>query len=389
MNSGERPRSEQLSELIESIYSTVDDPTRWSAVLGMLGNVVSARNTLLFLSRAGSAGQDAILCPNTPEELLQRFVDHYASVNVLAEPCDRLFPDATVRYSHWAVPDTEFERSEFYADFFRPLDLHYSVGIKVLFADGGLAYLSSQRPKRHKPFEEEEASVWQMLLPHIRRALLVQAKLGAALNTREAVDAALLHHSKTVFGVNRDGSLGYASAAAEELLREAEVLCVKNGKLRAVQVRDDRRFQACLRQALSPEDWSQGEASGTVVLQRPAAAAPLYLVMLPRTRSVQGGRSEIAALIFIHDSLQQEPSREVALRGLFQLTATEIRIAHLLLAGNDSKEIATQLQMSADAVRFHIKRLLAKTGTRRQAELVKLMLALPSQAEIGRPQREP
>ena len=62
---------------------------------------------------------------------------------------------------------------------------------------------------------------------------------------------------------------------------------------------------------------------------------------------------------------------------LYGLTPRESRLADLLLEGLDVRGIAERLDITIETVRFHMKRVLAKTGTRRQTELSQLMLSLP------------
>jgi DNA-binding CsgD family transcriptional regulator len=59
---------------------------------------------------------------------------------------------------------------------------------------------------------------------------------------------------------------------------------------------------------------------------------------------------------------------------LFGLTPTEAAIAVELSAGLSTDEIAPRLQIAVGTVRWHLKRILAKTGSSRQAELVALLL---------------
>ena len=54
----------------------------------------------------------------------------------------------------------------------------------------------------------------------------------------------------------------------------------------------------------------------------------------------------------------------------FELTPTETDIAALLFEGNSARKIAELRETSMETVRSHIKRLLQKTQSKRQAELV-------------------
>jgi DNA-binding CsgD family transcriptional regulator len=65
------------------------------------------------------------------------------------------------------------------------------------------------------------------------------------------------------------------------------------------------------------------------------------------------------------------------MRKLYKLTPAEGRIADLLLEGLEVREVSQRLGVTLETARFHVKRVLAKTGVRRQSELVRLMLGLP------------
>jgi DNA-binding CsgD family transcriptional regulator len=65
------------------------------------------------------------------------------------------------------------------------------------------------------------------------------------------------------------------------------------------------------------------------------------------------------------------------MRALYGLTPAEARLADLLLEGCEVREAADRLRTTLETARFHLKRVLAKTGTRRQTELMRLMLSLP------------
>jgi len=53
-------------------------------------------------------------------------------------------------------------------------------------------------------------------------------------------------------------------------------------------------------------------------------------------------------------------------------------VADLLADGLTVEEIADRINVTVGTARFHIKRIFTKTGSRRQTELIKLMLTLPN-----------
>jgi DNA-binding CsgD family transcriptional regulator len=58
------------------------------------------------------------------------------------------------------------------------------------------------------------------------------------------------------------------------------------------------------------------------------------------------------------------------------LTRAEARVALAAAQGSSVAEIAAQLQLSGKAVKTHLRRVYAKTGAARQAELTRIVMAL-------------
>jgi DNA-binding CsgD family transcriptional regulator len=59
---------------------------------------------------------------------------------------------------------------------------------------------------------------------------------------------------------------------------------------------------------------------------------------------------------------------------LHGLTRTEASIASMLVQGKTLQEISEHLRISAGTARWNLKNVLHKTETRRQADLVSLLL---------------
>jgi DNA-binding CsgD family transcriptional regulator len=59
----------------------------------------------------------------------------------------------------------------------------------------------------------------------------------------------------------------------------------------------------------------------------------------------------------------------------YSLTAAEARFALEILAGDGIQAAADRLGISKATARTHLSRIFAKTGTRRQAELVRMLIS--------------
>ena len=83
------------------------------------------------------------------------------------------------------------------------------------------------------------------------------------------------------------------------------------------------------------------------------------------------GEQRPAVLVFIRDP--EAPIAVARLRELFSLTQTEGVVASALGRGASLEDIAANMGIGLATVRSHLKRILAKTGTHRQAEAVALL----------------
>ncbi|QHN05124.1 helix-turn-helix transcriptional regulator [Granulicella sp. WH15] len=364
----------QLLALIETIYAAVQQPSLWPLALEGIAEAVQGEMTVLF---SQLPNDPLISYARTDESAINLYMDYYASVNVLGHRCDAIYPDGTVRYGDRAMSDNELEKTEFYNDFFKPHNVHYSFGLKVPLGDLPSAYLSCQRPKSQGPFQEQQGKVYEMLLPHLQRALLLYVQLTQMHSSVLGLESALDAFEHAVFGLNREGKVILANRQAEALVLPGDPLCLTNGVLSSAQPEQNHRLQALLADVVAVGSHI-GISSGTsMLLERRSGENPLRVTVTPFSSPLRGSSVHLAALIFVSDSNSQPQSRGETLRALYSLTPAEVRFADSLFQGLEIREIANRLGLTLGTARFHVKRVLAKTGTRRQTELMRLMLSLP------------
>jgi DNA-binding CsgD family transcriptional regulator len=84
-----------------------------------------------------------------------------------------------------------------------------------------------------------------------------------------------------------------------------------------------------------------------------------------------------AAIVFVGDPEVREETDADLLSLYYDLSRAEARVASLLVQGKSVREVAEGLRVSLNTARTHLKRIFEKTGTRRQAELMQLILQSP------------
>jgi DNA-binding CsgD family transcriptional regulator len=147
----------------------------------------------------------------------------------------------------------------------------------------------------------------------------------------------------------------------------------------AIDPHEDARLELLIAGAARSKGALNAAPGGAVRVSSRNGQPALQVTVIPTPDSLKAIEVGLCALVFVHDPSSPPKSRAAFMRQLYALTPTEARLADLLLQGLDVREAADQMQTTLETTRFHVKRVLAKTGTRRQTELMRLMLSLPGQ----------
>lgn len=206
-----------------------------------------------------------------------------------------------------------------------------------------------------------------------RDAALVPARSVAS--TEELAHAALELLSTAVVMARMNGRVVYANAAARALAARKDGL--RLGSERSGMAGSSSCETTALRVAIAaaagaPADRASGRG-GVVPLRRNGGGRPYVVIVHPLAAIL--GREPLALLVIL--DMAQRPSPPSALLVCaFGLTAAEARLAIALCHGCRVEEAAREFSLSRNTVRTQLRRVFAKTGTGRQADLIRLLANL-------------
>lgn len=104
--------------------------------------------------------------------------------------------------------------------------------------------------------------------------------------------------------------------------------------------------------------------------------APGYQVLVLPMTLRHAGKSERAALVLLHGQAESQASAHTLLQQIYGLTPAEARLATLILEGLSPGDAAASLKLSVTTIRTQLSAILKKTGSRKQAELVRQLAPL-------------
>ena len=99
-----------------------------------------------------------------------------------------------------------------------------------------------------------------------------------------------------------------------------------------------------------------------------------YSVMLQRLEKSAFGMDAAGVVMFIFEPVSDNDSTSTDIANIFGLTKAEARLTHAIAHGMTAAEYSEKHGISINTAYSQIKNILSKTGTRRQAELVKLVI---------------
>lgn len=211
------------------------------------------------------------------------------------------------------------------------------------------------------------------LVPHMRRAAELGWSHAQALDELFWQQLGGLNAGRAVVLLDANGLVLRASPSAVRILDARDGIAFKKNQLICSdpnqQDQLDRRIAAAIR--------GHGAAGGSMLIPRPSGRSSLILRTYPIKEcaeffAIAGAR----ALISVVDRSSEKAADDAAMQRLFNLTAREAQLAVLLHMGHSVETASFSMGISLPTARLYLRRILAKTETTRQSDLLKLLTLL-------------
>lgn len=371
MPSQELYESSRISGLISHLYDAAIDDALWSGAATRIAETLGSTSAVLKLHGDG-ARVSLLECTDNlmVSEREQAWADDWHRRDLwversVAHGMSRVVTDEDL------VTREEQERSGFYQEWLRRLGIYHLLGAVFPAADGAIGVLGIHRPREAGSYTGLERQQAALVLPHLQRALRLGQRFAAVSHSHATTLQALDRLDTGVLMVDGSCRVIYASHMAERLLRENVELAVIRGRLALRSPALHDKFLALVRGAMDTARGRIAKPGAALAIPRPHRM-PLALEVAPLRPTVSAfGEQQPSVLIFIRDP--EAPIVAARLCELFGLTRTEGAVAAALGRGASLENIAAGMGVGLATVRSHLKRILAKTGTHRQAEAAALL----------------
>lgn len=365
----------QLPTLIDAIFDGAESPQGLTGVLTHIADLLRADFGHSLVIQEGSlvdshdSGGDRALVLEYERDWQDKDPRHPAAARAFG----RVLSDVEV------IDARAFERSALYNEHLRKSDFRYSLFAHAAITPELTLGQAFMRKLPNGPFAPEDVQSLDALMPSLRRALhlrhLMLATRDAPGELRRTLDAM----PGAVAVVDAAATLRCANAAAERLFAAGDGLVLDRGKISSSRSSEAQALAAALRATARSAEGSTGRTprSPRVIMVARERARPLGIVLAP-LRPVNALRRRCdrhaRVLIAFHDPdarLCLDPALVAQLHGF---TEVEALLAVALVRGLTLADFSHERSCSEHTARTHLKRMLEKSGARRQTDLVRMLL---------------
>lgn len=362
-------------DLIAATYDAGIDPSGWEKAVK---RIVAATKSVSGGLHIRQAEATPLLASDNLDPV---YVDAYAQTWNKLDPLIAIGLAASL--GAWktctCIAQTDkFRASAFFNEFMRPQEHADLIGVSLVRGPHFSAHLALHRSQDAVWVEPKEWNLLETLAPHLKRAAEIHQLLSRARTSTDSLGAAVAAAGFAAFLLTEDCRVIFANAKAEDLVRRGAGLRYEHGWLAAATPYLAHRLHALAREAARPLR-AEGDIGGSLGLPCGKDRQPLLAHIFP----VAANRT---ALIFDFDRpavavFAADPAADLAAQvrrfgTKFGLTPAETRVLAEIIGGNGLQSAAESLKIARTTARTHADRILGKTGTHRQAELIRLFFEM-------------
>ncbi|NJK90307.1 MAG: helix-turn-helix transcriptional regulator [Myxococcales bacterium] len=268
----------------------------------------------------------------------------------------------------------DLEKTSFYEIYLKSGEYVHGLNVWLEAVMPESPFLMLMRTRASGSFGRDRAMTLEQVSAHLVNALRIRRHLFSLNDGHSTLLAAIESTATPLLVVDTNLRVRMLSRPARDLLAATDTLSLANDQLVASTAEAQAKLHAAISKASEPS--ALDDELQVVMLRSDGLFPTLRLKAIPLPRALRATPSGVPrCLLVVEAALADRDTSEASIRRRFSLTPAESRVASLLASGMTAKQIGQQLQVSAETVRTHLKRIFVKTGTKRQAELVVRLLS--------------
>jgi DNA-binding CsgD family transcriptional regulator/PAS domain-containing protein len=365
----------RLNQLVADIYGTALDSVQWGKVLarvvefvgGMAGGILSNHPAGHLAEKRYRVGMDC--------EFSRLYAESYRKLDPVAKLTGYELEEIVSIPD--LVPYDEFRRGRFYCEWARPQGWIDAANALLDKSSDGCIYFSVIRGETEGMVDQEMRRRMQLIVPHIRRAFGIHREMSRKEAEAATFSTILDGLTAALFFIDAAGKVVHSNAAGRRLAEKGELLRLLDGRLIFRDPDAERR----LRESLVTQRGGSVPEYASCALPVPSSGSNHYVAhLLPLSANVRrpGNTPSAVIAVFVRRAALQMPFSSEVMKEIYGLTPAELRVLLSIVEHGGISQVAVALGIAETTVKTHLRRIFEKTGTSRQADLIRLVAGFAS-----------
>lgn len=369
------PAQQRILAVVEAFYDAALDETLWPAALKKLLELTGSQaSSFWVLDGSEDPRLPTFLCINFDQKSIQEYVDGMAALDptvryLVAHPRQAIVHDGLLPNGR------DLDTRAYYDWHERNVETRFRMVGQVRVAPAVQAGVALHRTRRAGRYETRDIERFGILHGHLERALKIGFQMGSLGAMRQFSTEWLDRNGAGIVLLDRNQRVIYANREAYALHLAADGLTFSTEGLVLANRFDHESLQCLIAQAASPAASPGLSAGGAMRAARPSGKHPYGIFVSPVSKqSAALSLFRPAVCVVVTDADRHPPLMAERLQEAFGFTRSEAKLASQLAAGEDLKRAAEKLGITYGTARSRLAQIFQKTETRRQGELIGLLL---------------
>ena len=366
---------ERVHAVIQALYDAAMDETLWPEALKQLTDLTGSQGASFWvLDGSEQPRLPTFATINFDPKFIEKYLDSMVPFDPTVQYLVR-HPDEPIVHDGLVITEREKDRDPYYDWQRHHSDSRFRMVGQVHPAPDVQAGIALHRRREAGRYEPVDIERFAILHRHLERALRIGFRLGSLGAIQQWTTDLLDRNPAAVLLLDEHKRIVYANRSAQAFYSDGDGIRLSAAGIAALRKQDNDRLQCLISQALSGIALPDAAPGGATRVLRPSGKRPYGILVAP----VSGRYPALSTLrpsvcIVITDPDDQRPLPHHRLRGVFDLTEAEARLAALLANGEELRSAAARLGITYGTARARLSEIFQKTETRRQSELVRVLL---------------
>lgn len=362
--------------LLAALYGGVIEPDGFQLFVQQVATEFSLRSLMLVHRHDGNFEVEVLWAHGIAHAWMEKYALQYVAEDMLSQhmrsmPVGRFYAgDLDLPYPEQIV------LSRFFREWLDPQGIRHTAACIVQRESQWCTELLVHRGLQHRPFSRQDLQGLDALLPHLARAIGLRRRFTARQLAPNFLGASFDLLASPVFFFDEQCRVSYLNGSAQRFLVANSAISLQEGHLILAEQRAGRTLNFAIGTAIQCSRGDLSPLTNVVRLPR-SGRLPVVLMIAPMRMTTPLGCTA-GALVIGFDPSVAPALCTATVRKLFDLTDAQAELAVALCSGKTLDKIALQRNVTLHTIKSQLKTLFAKTGTRRQAELVVLLLGSPA-----------